>query len=305
MPTVLVVDDSETDRRVAGGMIEKACDVNVCYAEDGKQALAQIDRHRPDLVITDMQMVEMNGLQLVAAIKSDFPRIPVILMTAKGSEELAAEALQQGAACYVPKNLLAKHLTDTVLRVLAASKQDRKHSHLMHHLTADDCTFVFHNDLGLIQELVVHLQELLRCLPLGDEIERLRMGIAVEEALKNAYYHGNLEVGATVGRVDHQAYAELAAQRRFEEPFRERRIHLRARISRDEAVFVVRDEGPGFDASQLAGMVDFVDDERSAGRGTRLMHAIMDEVTYNTAGNEVTLTKRRAAELDADDEAGD
>ena len=47
-----------------------------------------------------------------------------------------------------------------------------------------------------------HFQEMLRCLPLGDETERLRVGTALHEALTNAYYHGNLEIGASVAHFD-------------------------------------------------------------------------------------------------------
>ena len=53
-------------------------------------------------------MPEINGLQLVAAMREKYPRIPVILMTSQGSEEIAVQALQQGAASYVPKKLLLR-----------------------------------------------------------------------------------------------------------------------------------------------------------------------------------------------------
>ena len=95
MPTVLVVDDSEVDRRIVGGLLEKHGGCVVNYAPDGKAALAQIESAIPDLVLTDLQMPEMNGLELVAAIKGDYPLTPVILMTAQGSEEIAAEALRR------------------------------------------------------------------------------------------------------------------------------------------------------------------------------------------------------------------
>ena len=144
-----------------------------------------------------------------------------------------------------------------------------------------------------------------------DETERLRIGIAVEEALNNAYFHGNLEIGRTVGEVDQQKYAELAVKRRSESPYCERKIHVRVKISRDEAVFIVRDEGPGFDTLQLPVSVDLEDQGRPAGRGIPLMRSIMDELTYNATGNEVTLIKRRAPEpvegeeYDEEDDADD
>lgn len=292
MPTILVVDDSAVDRLLPGGLLEKQLGCSVQYAASGKEALEHMARHVPDLVLTDLQMPEMNGLELVAAVKRDYPFVPVILMTALGSEEVAAQALREGAASYVPKYRLAMDLLPTVERILLGSLEDRTPSHLMHYLEAGQLAFVLANDLALIKLLVHQVQHLLRCLPLADETERLRVGIAFEEALTNAYYHGNLEVGATLGKADRQAYDQLARQRLREPPYRDRQIHVCAQVSRTEAVLVIRDQGRGFDVSQLPSAA-LPDAERGAGRGVILMRAIMDEVRFNDAGNEVTLIKRR------------
>jgi CheY-like chemotaxis protein len=56
----------------------------------------------PDAVLTDLDMPEMNGLQLVEAIRRDYPAVPVILMTALGSEEIAVEALQRARQVTFP-----------------------------------------------------------------------------------------------------------------------------------------------------------------------------------------------------------
>ena len=141
---------------------------------------------------------------------------------------------------------------------------------------------------------MAHVQQLLRCLPLADETERLRVGVALEEALTNACYHGNLEVGATLGQGDRRAFDELIGARIVEPPFCLRKTHVTLRVSRSEAVFVVRDEGNGFDVSGLPDPAKLTDVERQTGRGVVLMQTIMDEVRYNTAGNEVTLVKRAA-----------
>ncbi|TXT25214.1 MAG: hypothetical protein FD138_2977 [Planctomycetota bacterium] len=78
---VLVVDDSPVDRRLAGRLIEKVGDMEVFYAPDGKAALEAVEEHLPDLVVTDMQMPELDGFGLVEALKAQYPLIPVILMT--------------------------------------------------------------------------------------------------------------------------------------------------------------------------------------------------------------------------------
>lgn len=298
MPRILVVDDSLIDRRLATGLLEQQLDCDIVEAADGAEAMALLTAPLPDLVLTDLQMPEVDGLELVEAVRTQHPSIPVILMTAKGSDDIAARALNQGAASFVPKKRLGTDLLPTVTRLLTSSQQDRQHSRLMHHLHTTTFHFELNNDLDLIRTLVAHVQELLRCVPLGDETERLRVGVAVEEALKNALFHGNLEIGAATR--DSQEHQRLVADRLFESPWADRRIHFRGEVSRTGAVFTVGDDGPGFDPAPFVERALDVDDPD--GRGIVLMRSIMDRVEFNAAGNEVTLRKNSVADEPMDDD---
>ena len=102
MATVLIVDDSATDRRLAGGLLEQIEGLAIEYAVDGSDALAKMNFKAPDIVVTDLDMPSINGLKLVELSHQSYPAIPVILMTARGSEEIAVKALQAGASSYVP-----------------------------------------------------------------------------------------------------------------------------------------------------------------------------------------------------------
>ena len=118
MSTVLVVDDSAVDRKLVGTLLEKS-EISVQYASDGFEALDVLHQADVDVVLTDLQMPDMDGLQLVDAIRSQHPLVPVVLMTAHGSEELAIDALERGAASYVRKRNLANDVVLTITRVLA------------------------------------------------------------------------------------------------------------------------------------------------------------------------------------------
>lgn len=291
MPAVLVVDDSAVDRRIVRGLLERAGGYDVSEAVDGDDALQKINASLPDVVVTDLIMPRRDGFALVKAIKDEHPSIPVILITGRGSEDVAAQALQHGAASYVPKVGLADDLIPTVERVVSAAREDRTHARLLHHMNNSRLEFSLRNDLALIGSAVNLLQLMLRCLPLADEIERLRVGIAIEEALKNAYLHGNLAIGGGDPRPRREEYAAIAAQRVYADPYRDRRVQLQAEISRDSATFVIRDEGDGFDPTPWLQTGALSDQDESATRGISLMRTIMDEVRYNDAGNEVTLVK--------------
>jgi len=84
VPQVLVVDDSASDRMLAGAILQKEPGIKVVYAADGAEALKKIEQELPDAVVTDLNMPELDGLQLVACIKQGYPLLPVILMTAQG-----------------------------------------------------------------------------------------------------------------------------------------------------------------------------------------------------------------------------
>jgi anti-sigma regulatory factor (Ser/Thr protein kinase) len=129
---------------------------------------------------------------------------------------------------------------------------------------------------------------------LVDKSGLIRVGTALHEALVNAIEHGNLELRSELrDNDDLRGYRALAEQRRQCSPYRERRVRVHARFSREQAVYVINDDGPGFDVSRLPDPTDPANLEKVSGRGIFLIRTFMDEVRFNATGNEVTLTKRR------------
>lgn len=308
MPKVLVVDDSRVDRLLVGGLLSESPDIKIDYAADGREAVEAVERDVPDLIVSDLVMPHMNGFELVAAIRQRHPLLPVILVTSRGSEDIAVQALQEGAASYVPKSLLAQELNDTVYRVLDVARRRYGEARLMRCLSHSEFSFSLENDRSLIAPLVSYLQDSLDRMGLCDEGDRIRVGVALEEALVNALYHGNLEVSSELREQDTAAYYALADVRARQDPYRGRRIHVRARMHGPEAVFVVRDEGPGFDPDGVPDPTDPENLDKVSGRGLLLMRTFLDEVSFNEAGNEVTMVKRvakgTAAPADANGAAG-
>lgn len=294
--TILVVDDSPVDRRLAAGLLRSMPDCHVELAADGKEALEHIGLSPPDIVVADLVMPEMDGLELVRTVRARHPRIPVVLMTAYGNESTAVEALEAGASSYVPKAQQAERLTETVGRVLARVHADRVQEQLASCLSEMYCSYSLDNDPSLITALVDKLQRVLAGVELGDAIERIRVCVALEEAVLNAMYHGNLEISeeelaqsrVVFGRT---SLASLVEQRRGAPRFRDRRVLVDAHISRESARFVVRDDGLGFNPSRMSrkGISDYF--ERGHRRGLMLMRSLMDEVSFNDKGNTVTLVK--------------
>jgi len=293
MATVLVVDDSAVDRLRAEKLLAKEVGVTVRSAGNGREALQQLARDPPEIVITDMQMPEMDGLELVEEIRRKYPAIPVILMTAHGSEELAVQALQRGAASYVPKRNLARDLPSTIEDVLGVSKANRGQQRLLECLLDTQSHFVLENDASLIPSLIGHLENNLTRMKLCDENGLIRVAVALREALINAIHHGNLEISSTLREKDEKLFCSLVEERRQIEPYQDRRVHVYAKESHLEAYYVIRDEGPGFDPTTLPDPTDPSNLEKVSGRGLLLIRTFMDEVHHNKSGNEITMIKRR------------
>jgi CheY-like chemotaxis protein len=293
--TILVVDDSALDRRLATRLLENRGDWEIEQARDGKAAIERIEERRPSAVLTDLQMPELDGLALVEAIRAKYPAIPVLLMTAHGSEDLAVRALQAGAAGYVPKRQLATDLIPVLEQILEAAELDQKRSQLLGCLERSAFDFRLENDLALIPVVVALHQEKLAAMGLCDGTDRIRIGVALGEVLSNAMIHGNLEVSSDLRGDDDSPYLLLARQRRYEAPYGDRRVTLSSQLSRPEIRLEVRDEGPGFDTAVVGDPSEPANLERVSGRGLFLIRAFMDEVAFNATGNQITLIKRFAA----------
>lgn len=293
MTTVLVVDDLVTDRLLAGGLLQKHGGWNVIFATNGQDAMQQLELHLPDLVLTDMMMPVMNGLELAEACKREFPLIPVILMTSKGSDDVAVEALKRGAANYVSKRRLSQDLAEIVEQVLLISKDQRTQARLLNRVVHSEFTVVLENDITLLQSLVIYIQQQLKVLRIFAESERTRIGVALEEALLNAFYHGNLEISSQLREDDYDEYYALAKLRCSQAPYANRKITVHCKFDQDLMSVTITDEGPGFDPSTLPDPRDPENLERASGRGVLLMRTFLDEVEYSPKGNQVRMLKRR------------
>lgn len=292
MATILIVDDSAVDRRLAGKPLESS-GYQVRYAENGSETLQHILTDSLDLVVTDMVMPEVDGLELVKQIKLRFRSLPVIVMTAHGSEEIAVKALQIGAASYVPKKNLARDLEETVRGVLSVSSAKRAEQAILDSLTTVEMHFELKNETAAIRPLIAHMQAQLRQMQVCDDNDIVRVSTALQEALVNAIEHGNLEIDSALRENRDGSYGKLVKERAATEPFSLRRVRIQTRMSRDRAEWVIRDEGPGYNPGKLPDPRDPANLQKVSGRGLLLIRTFMDEVSFNETANEIRMIKRR------------
>ena len=287
---ILVVDDSPIDRRLASSLLTKA-GYTTSLAENGQAALAALATERADLVLTDLQMPEMDGLTLVDEVRKRHANVPVILMTAHGSEDLAVRALQHGAASYVPKRDLARSLAETVKSVLSirSAPADAPPDSSP---TMEITRWELGNDLAEITPVVSLLEMRLARFAI-DDTSRIQVSVALREAIVNAMLHGNLELASSLKEEDPDAHDKLASERRAQDPYKGRKVRVTVTETNEAVSYMVSDDGAGFDLTSVRDPLDLENLERTSGRGLFLIRTFMDEVKHTNGGKTITMVKRR------------
>jgi CheY-like chemotaxis protein/anti-sigma regulatory factor (Ser/Thr protein kinase) len=296
---VLVVDDNPADLRLVAEILKDTdLDLDLRTARDGLEALAALENAHdlPQVILTDLQMPRLNGLALVEEVRESHPRIPVVVMTAYGNEDIAFESLRKGAAGYVPKRSFATGLAPTLRQMIEIAQLEREDVRLFRFVSRAESVYMLPNEPRLIPPLVAHFVLDFGRIVDPDENESIRLSIALGEALANAMLHGNLELDSTALEAGEARgfYEDLAGARLEKEPYRSRRVHVTATLTPEAGTYVIRDEGPGFDLASLIDPRDPANLEKVTGRGLFLIRTFMDEVLHNETGNAITLIKRRS-----------
>ncbi len=128
-PLLLIVDDEEEIRLLLCKFAKKA-GLSTISAENGETALTMLDHHNPDAILSDIQMPEMDGMELLRECKKREIDIPIIIMTAFATIDRAVDAMKLGASDFITKPVNFDYLLQIIQRVLKQSELERKvHEH--------------------------------------------------------------------------------------------------------------------------------------------------------------------------------
>ena len=121
---ILIVDDFSTMRRIVRNLLKEIGYTNADEAEDGQAALAKLKNGNFEFVVSDINMPNMNGFELLTRIKADaaLKHLPVLMVTAEAKKEDIVTAAQAGASGYIVKPFTKATLEDKVNKIVAKMK---------------------------------------------------------------------------------------------------------------------------------------------------------------------------------------
>lgn len=292
MPRIIVADDIAADRSLIVRLFEKRPFSDVVAVETAKELFELLDGGPADVLLAGSNLPDMDPETLFQEARQRQPGVPIIFLTRDRPDESMVKALHLGAASYVPRSRIARSVEETVVRVLSLCERAVIGARLLDTMTESAMVFELPGDPSLFSDVIHYLLDGLDHFELLGSLDRISVGVAVQEALLNAWVHGNLEIDSSSKKAGYDAYDRLIEERRHRPPYRDRKITVRSALSASEARVEIEDEGKGFDVSTVPDPRLPENVKRPSGRGLFLMRQFFDEVRYNDAGTCVTLVKR-------------
>lgn len=258
---ILVVDDEAGVRETLSEMI-KSLGYQVMVAENGVGALDRIKTEKVDLIITDLSMPQMDGLELIVNSKRISPNIPIAVISAFGNVENTTYALTRGAFSFIAKPFKMSQIKELIRK----GKQLRELSlgtYALMEWVQSQTEMVFPSQPKLFPSAILFAVKECQWRGIEDETRLENVAICLEELLSNAFIHGN--------RKD-----------------KDKRIKVRMAFDAKKFVLSVKDEGDGFDGENYLGKIREEQPSIPEKRGLFIVDLLMDELRFSKKGNEVT-----------------
>jgi DNA-binding response OmpR family regulator len=274
--TILVAEDEEAIRQVLTemlGIVDDGYEVDV--AVDGQEALDKIRAKSYSILLSDIMMPRMNGMQLLEVLAREFPELPVIIITGVREEKNVLGCLASGAWDYILKPFDVAQVRAAVRRALAISKNRRGGPTGLKVVSSGPgwLELTASSEVEYLRRFRKFTEVLLGARLTASDREDIRL--AIEELGRNAIEWGN----------------------RSQEG---KKVHLSYGLFDDRVVFKIEDEGEGFIPKEVpdpsVNPIAHVerrrnDGKRPGGYGIHIVRKLVDELEYNEKGNGVCLTK--------------
>jgi CheY-like chemotaxis protein len=260
---ILIIDDEEKIRSVLSKIVDQL-DLIPLAARDGLEALNLLQSKKIDLIITDLMMPQMDGLTFIVKSREINPRIPIAVISGYGDVKNATLALTRGAFNFITKPFTIKEVENIIRKGLRLRELSLGTDKLLQNVKNRTETTIPSYPHLLPSAIFYIIKE---CQWRGIDNENLLNNISVctDEILTNALVHGN---GG--------------------DP--KKNISITLNFDAEKFTLTVKDEGEGFDVKKFSRQLKENHLDIPSKRGLFIVEYLMDEVSFNTKGNQITTT---------------
>ena len=269
--TVMIIDDERDANNLMAGLLE-ARGYQTIQVLSGKEAIEAVHRHKPDLILLDLMLPDVDGFAICTQLKyhRDTNLIPIVMVTALNDFNHRTEGIRVGANGYLTKPFEPSVLYETIERALQWRDE--------------------HTDRGTQGEILFDIRsEAKHLMQTNDMLADLYAHTDLTEKQVKDLRQAVMEMGNNAIEWGHRKNADLP-------------LLITYRIDSNSVTLIIRDQGPGFNPSNLPHAaheddpIEHIDIRnelgiREGGFGIMLAKGLVDEFRYNEAGNEVTLVK--------------
>lgn len=292
-PEILVVDDDEDIRELLETTLTEMLSYKVETAANGREALQKLRARRFDLMISDIQMPEMDGSRLLGITRHEFPDLPVVVITGYARLETAVEVLRLGAVNFITKPFRTKEIKEIIEKSIKWKRDREIPQRILPCLKSENLLFSIPPFMEAKSGVIHFLTEKLLGLGLCDSSGKHFVTVSLDEALTNAIFYGCLELPSGLRETEAgcQVFNQLVEERLQDPDFRNRAIEVEMDLTPERVRYRIKDPGPGFSPPDTSQPMEPTELSRLHGRGLLLISCFMDEIKFNEDGNEITMVK--------------
>ncbi|MBN2758329.1 MAG: response regulator [Bacteroidales bacterium] len=287
---VLIVEDDFASREFLINLITLE-GYEVYSADNGEEGIEEYQKHLPDIIISDIQMPRMDGLQMLKILRNQKSDTIFIVTTAYGSEDYAIDALRLGANNYLKKPIERKNLL-SLLKKYNALVDSRKLAKKAEGKTIERLIKIeFNTDIhhipSIVNQLINEISDNI------EEIEKTNIELGLDELITNSIEHGNLEISydEKLEAADNNTLTQLYSARMKNSEFANRKIIVEYVYNKNWFEWTITDEGKGFDWKSIPDPTEGNQLMELNGRGIFITHFLFDEMEYTGKGNKVRVRK--------------
>ncbi len=291
LTTIMLVEDEELNLRMLEGML-RHLGHRLVLARSGKEALKKFNKYHPDIVVLDILMPKISGIEVLKEIRTKDTGIIVIMITASNKEEHAIESLRLGANNYLKKPVHYDDLIPLIHKYNSTIQKRSMEQLVLSKMISRKFFMEIENDLQIIPKIAQYLAN--EAGTLFDKDEIVAINIAILELLVNAFEHGNLGISyADKSKAIHEKRLDRLYQEKLaDHRFKNRKIKIEFTLEKNCCEWIITDEGNGFQSSDYT-QLDEDDRENEHGRGIFISRFHLDELEYLGNGNTVRALKRK------------